>query len=60
MFVYSNRGYNKITYIAIINNSVYKLSTANSDNQQYEPNQHTKWYTQLYVCVVTSTMHIKP
>ena len=60
VYVYSNRGCNKINYIAIINNIVYKFSTANSDNQQCELNKHTKWYTFLYVCVVTSTMHIKP
>ena len=45
MYVYSNRECNKINYIALINNSVYKLSTAYSDNQQYESNKHTKWYT---------------
>ena len=42
MYVYSNRECNKINYIDIINNSVYKLSTANSDNQQCELNKHTK------------------
>ena len=45
--MYNNRGYNKINYVAMINNSVYKLTTANSENQQCEPNKHTKWYTSV-------------